>query len=111
MQIPFQALVEVVAAFGAGGKQAGGGEGAGDFVGEKPALHPQPQQIELGVVDDEGRLFQDRGERPEFVAGRPKVNRPDGATVTAEIAERSRPAACRDFFGRWKCSCWEFGVV
>ena len=31
-----------------------------------------------------GRLFQDLGERPEFVTGRPQVDGPDGATVAAE---------------------------
>jgi hypothetical protein len=55
-----------------------------DALGVEPALHPQPEQVELGVMGDDAGLLQDRLERSEVVAGGAEVDGPDGAAVTAE---------------------------
>ena len=83
-EVSFQTLVEVVAGFGAGGEQAGGGERAVDFFGDQSALHPEPEQIEFRIVGDDPRVFQDRLEWSQVIASGSKVDGPDGSSVAAQ---------------------------
>ena len=83
-EVSLQALVEVVAGFGAGHEKAGGGERAKDALGEQTAFHAQPEQVEIGIVGDDGRVFEDVLERTEFISNGAEVDGPDGATLTAE---------------------------
>jgi hypothetical protein len=83
-KVSLQAFIEVVAWFGAGHEKTGGGERAKDALGEQPALHPQPKQVEFGVVGDDARVFEDVLERTEFISNGSQVDGPDCAALTAE---------------------------
>ena len=83
-EVAFQALIEVVAGFGSRNQNARSGEGAVDMLGDESALHPLPQQVELGVVGDQASVFEDRLEWTEIVAGGSKVNCPDRSTLAAK---------------------------
>ncbi len=82
-EVALQALVEVVAGFGAGGEEPGGGERAENFGQTQPAFHPQPEQIELGVVGDDGGDRKDIRQRAEVVAHRHQVEHPDWSILAA----------------------------
>ena len=75
-QVTLQALVEVVAGFGASAEQSSCHQRAEHARGTQPAFHAQPEQIELGVVGDDLHRFERRLQLTEIVADGAEVDDP-----------------------------------
>ena len=82
-EVALQALVEVVAGFGAGSEEPSGRQRAENLGQAQPALHPQPEAVELGVVGDDGGDRKDIRQRAEVVAHRHQVEHPDWSILAA----------------------------
>ena len=92
-EVAMEALVEVVAGLGAGRQETRGGERAEHAGGTQPALHPQPEQVELRVVGDDFHGFERGLQLAEIVAGGAEVDDPGLPVLDAkrEEANVARP--------------------
>ena len=75
-QVALETLVQVVAGLCASREEPCGRERAVDALGPNAALHREPEEVELRIVDDHLDGFQGRAEFAQVVAGCLEVDQP-----------------------------------
>ena len=86
-EVSFKTLIEIVAWFDSCHKQTGCSERAMNVLGDEAALHAQPEEVELGIVGDDARPFEDGLEWSQIVSRGTQIDGPDRSTLTAECEQ------------------------